>query len=900
MHMFPAAVISWCARDVRLTTPAIYFSVAPRAASAPHEITYGALPWGELVTGLLATYDFRDDKTRGPMISPATFTPGARKSEDNVTGVHWLMLDYDDVTPADFLNVLGRLESEGIAAFCYTTWQAPEATRKTAPDGTMGLIRARVGMPISRPCSPQEWRGVYGAAVAKYGASGLDTSCSDPSRFYFTPSLPRGAEWAASTWRASGAGFVDIDTLAKQFGGLVSVGSARAMSSGTDPIPRDALHKIAIKWGRSSKTEELRASQMLRSALDGHAFAVRGQRHSAKLSLSMRIAAVFPHGNAAQISEYFRQSFDLMRDGSEREDPVDKFTGLLESAQQKVVADAQACTEQARLFAQTNIVKAWQSIGVDRDTPYTSEELSAAATALGLQHPSELASRWLVQRGDWIHTLCIDPKLGPRYLPPESRSAVLTSVAQNLSPASTAGFSSYMLAKDGTTIPKPLERLVSEYGRVVSFEEMSLIAPASYLDAKRSCLVQASAPLAKIDPEYDEEVDEWLALLAGDANPTVGASRSPRGTKAARLADWLAVVTDLSKPAPAIYFKGGAGAGKTMFAEGLARLWGQDSPTSLHNVIGNFNAAIARCPLILGDEKIPETFRGEPRTEELRELITKTNFELNRKNRDIVMLKGSLRILLCANNFNMITRKGEFSPEDAQALADRFILLTPHPMSAAYCTAKGARLWGETMVDGLRIAKHVHWLRAHHEAGIRPIERGPRLYVPGDASLLTDVLQTATRTPWAICFWLWSFLKNPALHVSASTGRPLAAIVTSSDGAPGAQGVPSLWASSEHIVQAWDHYLQGERVPSRELVMAAMRNVTDPRGTGARLRRTTRAPVHGSGVGTRVEYHRVRIEAIVQWATQQGEDTSAVGEWLAVDTERLGMPGAHAPGPRPN
>lgn len=874
-------------------TDQVYFSVAPRAASAPHEIQYNALPWSGIVAALLSAYSFlpHDGTTAGlkqaklscPMISPATFVPGASKHESNVTGVHWLMLDFDDVTVADFFTVLGRLESEGIAAFSYSTWSQPQASSLQAPDGSIGLVRARVGMPISRPCTPQEWRAVYHAALAKYGATGSDASCSDPSRFYFVPALPAGAEAFAQTWRASGAGFVDVDRLVLDFGGA-SYAARGTLTAGTDPIPRDALVRLANKLSRSIKSEDLRGAHLIQTGLDGHAFAAMGQRHEAKLTLSMRIAMAFPRGNAAQISEYFRQSLDIMRDGSEQEDPIDKFTGLIESAQMKVLQNAAESEGQKVLLAQTNLVKAWEGQGYSRDTPYTPAELDAAVKHLGLQHPSELASRWIIQQGDWIRVLLIDPKLGPMYLPAVSRSAVTTSIVQNLAPAVSAGFSGYTLAKDGSPIPKTLDRLISEYGRVVHKEELSMVARVSYLDATRSCVVEATSPLAPIDPEYDEEVDDWLSLLAGDPDPQESASRAARGTKAARLCDWLAVVTDLREPAPALFFKGGPGTGKTLLAEGLARLWGQDVPTSMADVLGvDFTSEITRCPLVLGDEKIPETFRGEPRTEELRALITKSSFAVNRKNRNIVICHGSVRVLCCANNFNMIARKGEFTPEDAQALADRFILIEPNPLARDYLIGKGARIFGNELVKGLKLAKHVLWLRAQNEAGIRPIERGQRLYVPGDAHALTDALQTTTRTPWAICYWLWSFLRNPWTHVSGTAGRPLAALVT----VDRALQTPSLWVSAEHLAQSWDNYLQGERAPTREALLGALRNVSVGRGEG-RLRRAIRGPVHGAGQAGRVEYVRVRLEALVQWAQGNGEDPSELAAWLAVETESLG------------
>lgn len=862
------------AREARVLIT--YFTRAPRAKAGPNELTQSALEWPALVDDLLSHFDYRDDKLAGPMISPATFRPGERKNEDNVTGVHWLLLDFDDTAPADFMRVLGQLEAEGIAAFCYSTWGQPEAAQA-------GLVRARVGMPISRVCSPQEWRGVYGAALRKYGASGLDAKCSDPSRFYFTPGLPRGAEVFASTWRASGSGCVDVDALVRDFGVASATSGAlasRAPTIGATPIPRDAVTKLAAQLCKSDKLDDMHVGQMLRSALDGHKFAEKGQRHAAMLSLTMRLAAKFPTGDPSTIAKHFEHSLGLMQDEGVDEDPTDHLIGLIESAQAKVQESAAAAHAATVVFQQTQITKAFQGQGHNRATPYSLEELSAAAAALGCDG-SELISRWIVQKDDSIYVLFIDPLKGPIYLPPMSRMAIETSVAQNLSPAITAGVSTDTFDERGNAVPKTLGQLVKQYGRVIKHAEMSMLAPCTYLDAMRSTIVEATTPLRALAPEYDEEVDEWLTLLAGDPAPVALASNAAPGTKAARLCDWLATVTDLSQCAPALFLKGQAGVGKGLFASGLARLWEAEMPTSLEQAMGTFNYAITRCPLILADERIPENFRGEPRTEELRELITSRSFELTRKHRDPMTCHGALRVILAANNFGIISRRAELTPEDALALADRFILIEPNPLAREYLIARGGPVWGESVVAGDRLARHVHWLRVQNELGARPIVKGTRLIVPGDAHALADSLQAASRTPWAVCRWLVSFLAHPATHISMSAGKPLAALVARADGTPvGPAGPGDLWVCRERLVECWDHHLQGERTPSREQLSGALRALVAPREDGGRLRRA-------KGVAT---YYRVRLEVLIQWMKQNGEDPADIAEGLTKETEKIGAP----------
>lgn len=844
------------------------------SSSTVHEVA----SFDALRAGVLGAYDYRAQKD-GPLISPAEFSGSDTKAE-SVVAVHFGAFDLDEITPAQWTEVLSRVEARGLRAFSYVTYSQPAASQ-------VGLVRARLMLELSRPCSPVEWKAVWISIVSALGRSAFDEACKNVNRSYYLPSLPLGCEAFAQSWSSPGELAWDVEAGLRESHAPDAPSQAIA---GSQPIPRDALTRLAAKLQRSDRGEDLAVGQMLRSALDGHAFAPSGARHLAKRSLTMRIAMQFPFGNAIQIAEHFRQALDLMRDGTETEEPFDKFVGLLESAQAKVQEDRQTRESAGYALQQNNLTVAWQGQGHDRGTPYTPYELNAACARL--RCPS-LDKRWIVQKGELFYVLFLDPVRGPIYLEPVSRSAVSTSIEQNLAPASTAGVSTNSRNERGEPEPKTLDQLVAQYGRTVSFSEMSMLAPCTYLSPLESTIVEACATLRILPAEYDEEIDEWLTLLAGDSAPETIASRAKPGTKAARLCDWLATVTELDKPAPALFLKGEAGVGKGLFADGLARLWGSDRPTSLQQAMGTFNQAITRCPLVLGDERIPETFKGEPRTEELRELITTRVFELNRKNRDVITCHGALRIILAANNFGMISRRAELTPEDALALADRFILIEPSPLARDYLIQKGGPVWGETVVMEDRLAKHAHWLREQSEiyqalgtdiragaASGRHVLRGTRLAVPGDAHVLADALQSASRTPWAIMRWLWSFLKKPETHLSMSAGRPFAAVVARGDNLPvGAASPGELWVCRERLVECWDHYLSGERVPSREQLAGALRALLEAKETGGRLRR---------GKGGATAYYRVRLEVVLQWARQNGEDVDDLNEWLTRETEKIG------------
>jgi hypothetical protein len=397
---------------------------------------------------------------------------------------------------------------------------------------------------------------------------------------------------------------------------------------------------------------------------------------------------------------------------------------------------------------------------------------------------------------------------------------------------------------------------------VLKSVEADMTAARTHFDARRSVVIEAPCPLRQLPSVYDAEIEEWLRLLAG--------------SKYERLCDWLATVTWLRECAPAVFFKGASGAGKNLFASGVARLWSEAGFTPADVAMGQFNAAVTECPLVYADEHIPENWKGEPRTEDLRALITTNGFKINQKNRPLINCHGSARVVIGANNFGVISRKADFTPEDAQALADRFILIDvgtlEHSPAREFLKTRGGAAWGNSVVKGDRLARHALWLRDEVLAGRRALERGGRLVVPGDASELIVSLQTGSRVPWNVLSWVWMFLNEPTKHIAASTGRSLAAMVHGG----------RVWIEPNTLVRSWDHYLSGERPPTLEQLKHATRGMLHPEQEH-RLRR---------GAGGKVKYRALRMDQLQEWAKASEEATADdLQALLGTDTESIGVPG---------
>lgn len=115
--------------------------------------------------------------------SLATFKDDYRL-EKNVEAVYAVGLDLDKDLPAWDVLAAGF---QSVSCFVHTTHSStPEA------------LRARVFIQLSRPVTGEEYRRVYAFCVGVVERGGLvvDRKASDPSRFWFLPSIRPGASFA--------------------------------------------------------------------------------------------------------------------------------------------------------------------------------------------------------------------------------------------------------------------------------------------------------------------------------------------------------------------------------------------------------------------------------------------------------------------------------------------------------------------------------------------------------------------------------------------------------------------------------------------------------------------------------------------------------------------------------
>lgn len=430
----------------------------------------------------------------------------------------------------------------------------------------------------------------------------------------------------------------------------------------------------------------------------------------------------------------------------------------------------------------------------DPTAGYTKEEIDAFAAQ---QETGDFRKRWIIQKGEafWVF-------VNGRYQAPVTRGELKTCIYTDLAPADGApgGVNLWTLTTKGDRRYKTPDEILHDYASVARNFETTLMRPASFYESESQKFVEATAPLRAIEPHFHLEIDTWLRHLGG--------------AQADKLLDWVAAATRLDKQCAALFLFGAAGTGKTMLANGLSRLWATGGPTELKRVLGDWSADLARCPLILADEQIPDLGRGRT-SADLRELVGSSSRTLTRKYLPNSDLTGAIRLVLASNNFSMLSFGESLSSDDLAAVAGRFVFIKVNHPARDYLQSISTDGW----VDGDLIAEHALWLRDN-----RQISAGRRFLVEGQENLWTKLLAVQGRVPSMVAEWLARCLADQ----SQQAGPRQRGTVLVANG--------ELHVNTNALIDFWDLYVKNQRQPDSNAIIGALRNLSSGQMRHANLR----------------------------------------------------------------
>lgn len=757
----------------------------------------------EFVTALGRHSFGYSDKLAVPAFSPAEYPPGARRAKTKVKAVHCGILDLDKLSEEQ-MSVLDATLTPGLGFLVYSTWSHAERSP---------LYCARLAVEFSRPVLVSEWEAFWPRFNQRFGGL-ADLQCKDPSRIYFTPAAPVGTE-ADTIYEYQQGAPLDVDEILR-----MPLVVATSTDTKKIAIGRKDLEELAAKLKRRQSAHYKNLGQCLTQVLDGQAFAEEGERDETIFKLTGVLAETWPQGEPATIASFFTQSITLMTQVAPACPTIEEVENKIRRHQDGLLVE-QAEAEQVLLAKRSLNIQ--QAFANGRSHPYTQEELDAFAAEAGTSKEA-FAKRWIIQKGNSFYLY-----FNGNYLQPQTDSDVVNAAIRDLSPAHSAGVDLWKVNARGDLAQKTALELVRDYGTVASNIVVDLAARRSHFDDKTRTLVEAPCPLRDLKPTYDHEVEQWLMWLAGEKFET--------------LADWLSVVTRLDEPCAALYLDGHPGVGKSLLADGLARLWTEEKPTSLEETMGNFNGSLVFCPLIVADETVPKDFKGRVRTAELRQIIQGRSRSLSRKYLPNASMRGAIRLIITGNNQDLLTSNEALSTNDIQAIVDRIIYIYCPKNAAKYLRKVNTR----SFVKEDRIARYALWLAEN-----RVVQSGRRFLVEGSDSSLHRTLTTSSGLRSAVCNWLVSYLLSPTQI--DSIGKLLVR-----------RDNKMLLATARGIAEAWKIYPTNEFAPPVGLISQALAGLS------------TMAKVQlRDGAQHRTHYWVIDPQNLVTWADRNGYATEEV------------------------
>jgi len=709
------------------------------------------------------------------------------RGKENVKYIDALALDLEKKSEEELNTILEIINPYEWALY---------STHKSGALVVEQKTRLRVVLPLAEPLEPGDFTAAWDGLQELVGGAN-DKSTRDLARLHFLPSTFDAA--LAIAYHNKGRWLKKEDLLEKP------------REAFTYPLGILQARLLDRRYDFKKDDERL---DFLKRLLDGEALAPAGERHAAILKITYWMAWRFPLLTAGDVEALFARSLEAMQ--------AQRGAGPI--TQDEIWIAYQGAIEKRAAEKKQKKQKPPDTVFLpEPENPYTVEELEniAEKQSCGL---AELEHRWVIQRAGSVYVLNREGDYeGPfegRYDAPIALRRILRDAPVKL----------WTLTAAGTGIKKKTTaEIIEEYGSIAKKIVADMSAQITTYNEITHILREAVTPIRRdLRPVEHLEIDGWLKLFGGENYE--------------KLVDWLACCSDLTKPLCALYFDGKKESGKTLFALGCARLWTTGGPADVDQVLGNFNDELSRCPIVFADESLPTTYNGKSVSARLRALLGIKERTLRRKYMSNADLSGALRLILAANNANLLDDLEANSADDLEAIAQRFLYLKV-PDAAIEYLAQYEHGEPEQWVSR-GIAEHALWLRDNHEIK----NPGHRFWVEGEISATHELLLTGGHWSSLVCEWLIRYLINPTPVQSNPEMRGLIKI----EGG-------ELLVNEQVLTDQWRTYLMDTRQdPVMRQIGQALRAISEPERKQLRWARR------------RIRYRVVVPAHLVAWSDRQG------------------------------
>jgi len=577
---------------------------------------------------------------------PGCFREDANsKGDASVDSLYLYCLDADGISEELYESIVSTIREERWECFIHSTYSHLAQLKKD------GCFRIRVIFTLSRPLAAGSFRLFWSNIRMDLGRC-ADQTTSAPSKHYLLPSRPPGEEAeAAYIFREFEGSPINVDEMLRRHG-TEPIAESEMMSFdlGKEPVSGSQIAEM-LKKRRTG--DALYVANALKAALGKNTYAQEGQRESTLFEIAGMLANEFPKGSPDDLCEPLRYSVELeeRRGGPKFNEFRDKVIRrqrdvLKKAAERRIVA----AKEESRIAEKRASV-----------TEYTAETLKPFLEKTGGKVKFEDLKNQLI----FIHMnnyYCFTGN-GYQIATANSLPAVMNAHLKYRAESHLDFDDHYPQTEKGKAPEeKSLKHLVRDHGDYIR-EVRYNYSGNSFFDKEDRCLWMSEVKdPRRIRAERVPEVEEWMKAFAGDP------------LKFNQWEQWLAQYYDTDRALVGLVLAGPHGIGKSAFAEGMGKMFGDTPPCSMDNSMSDFNSQVIKNPLIFADEDLPSK-KGVVPTDKLRTLVSSGNREVNRKGQEIVTSTGFVRVIVAIQTMKKFNFGKAHTREDIEAINKRFLFI---------------------------------------------------------------------------------------------------------------------------------------------------------------------------------------------------------------------------------
>jgi hypothetical protein len=192
-------------------------------------------------------------------------------------------------------------------------------------------------------------------------------------------------------------------------------------------------------------------------------------------------------------------------------------------------------------------------------------------------------------------------------------------------------------------------------------------------------------------------------------------------------------------------------------------------------------------------------------TDTMREFIQARARPLKRKFKPDATLYGCIRLIIAANNRNLLSTSEHLTEHDIAAIVERFLHIPAQVEARYYLLDQNVKQW----VEEKWIAEHALWLAENLEVPVTG-----RFLVSGDAKALTNELATSTGLRSGVCRWLCGYLLNPGKFDADALGP----LVRVRDG--------RFFVVARALAEKWELYVEKRDAPDAGAIAKALAGIS--------------------------------------------------------------------------